>query len=299
MFIHMVKSISFMYGGINLEDISSPHCFEIEKRLDEELDIPVFHDDQWGTAIITLAAIKNYCYLSQKNIADLKCVINGAGAAGLRIADMLKASGLKNCIICDSKGTLRSSREDLNPYKRLHATSTDKESLQDAMIGADLFIGVSVKNVVTEKMVLSMADFPAIFAMANPDPEIHPEIVTKCMRGKKHILATGRSDYPNQINNVLGFPYIFRGALDVRAKSITMNMKMKAAEALALLAREKEIPISVEKAYGRTFSFGEDYLIPTPFDPRIVHFVSKAVALAAIEDGVARKALPDRYKNRQ
>lgn len=282
------KNIACMYGGINLEDIAAPACFEIEKRLDAELDIPVFHDDQWGTAIITLAALRNYLILTGKKIQEIHVVINGAGAAGLRIAEMIKTDGVKHCLICDTKGVLSTSREDLNPYKKIHAAATSKITLEDAMKGADVFIGVSAANVLSEEMIVSMNDFPAIFAMANPEPEIQPHVVAKALFGKDYVMATGRSDFSNQINNVLGFPFIFRGALDVRATTISMNMKIAAADALARLAREKEIPDAVKKAYGKDFVFGKEYLIPTPFDPRIKAFESKAVALAAIEDGVAR-----------
>ncbi|MBU1084199.1 MAG: malic enzyme-like NAD(P)-binding protein [Candidatus Omnitrophota bacterium] len=292
-FIERTAAISCMYGGINLEDIAAPACFEIEDRLDAMLDIPVFHDDQWGTAIITVAALKNYCIISKKKAAELSVVINGAGAAGLRIADMIKALGVTDCVICDSKGVLSSGRKDLNPHKKRHAANTGKRTLSEAMKGADVFIGVSVADCVSPDMILSMGEYPAIFAMANPDPEIRPETVKAHMKDRKYIMATGRSDYPNQVNNVLGFPFIFRGALDVRASSITMGMKISAAEALADLAREGDVPESVKKAYNRDFEFGPDYLIPTPFDPRIKKWESLAVAKAAIEDGVAAiKKLP-------
>jgi len=295
-FIDAVMKISGMYGGINLEDIAAPACFEIEDRLDDMLDIPVFHDDQWGTAIITLAALKNYCLLSKKKMEEIKIVINGAGAAGLRIAEMTKLAGARDCVLCDSKGVVRTERKDLNKYKKKHAVDTSKSSLSDVFIGADVFIGVSVADCVTEEMVLSMAEYPAIFAMANPISEIAPEKVAKCMKGRKYIMATGRSDYPNQVNNVLGFPFIFRGALDVRARKITFGMKLAAAEALAELAREKEIPENVKKAYGRNFEFGPDYIIPTPFDPRIIKWESKRVAEAAIKDKVAEiTSLPAKY----
>ncbi|MFH1664960.1 MAG: malic enzyme-like NAD(P)-binding protein [Candidatus Omnitrophota bacterium] len=286
-FIDVTVKIAGMYGGINLEDIAAPACFEIEDRLDDLLDIPVFHDDQWGTAIIALAALKNYCILSGKKPKDLKVVINGAGAAGLRIAEMIKTEGVRNCVLCDSKGVVRSGRKDLNKYKKKHAVDTAKSALREVMAGADVFIGVSVADCLSTDMVASMAEYPAIFAMANPVPEIHPGAVAGCMKGRKYIIATGRSDYPNQVNNVLGFPFIFRGALDVRARKITMGMKVAAAEALAALAREVKIPEKVKKAYGRDFEFGEGYIIPTPFDPRIKAWESRAVAEAAIRDGVA------------
>ncbi|MBD3425919.1 MAG: malate dehydrogenase [Candidatus Omnitrophica bacterium] len=286
-FVEATVNVSGMYGGINLEDIAAPACFEIEDRLDQMLEIPVFHDDQWGTAIITLAAVKNYCILSGKSPRDLKVVVNGAGAAGLRIAEMIKAEGVTDCILCDSKGTLNMSRTDLNKYKQVHAVDTDKRTLEDAIKGSDVFIGVSVAGCLNKEMVLSMADYPAIFAMANPVPEIMPDTVKECMQGREFVMATGRSDYPNQVNNVLGFPFIFRGALDVRASKITMGMKIAAAEALAALAREEFVPDVVKKAYNREFVFGTDYIIPTPFDPRIKRWESAAVARAAIEEGTA------------
>ena len=292
-FIDVVCKVSCMFGGINLEDIAAPACFEIEDRLDAMLDIPVFHDDQWGTAIITLAALKNYCVISGKKESEIKVVISGAGAAGLRIADMIKADGVKNCVICDSKGVLSEDRKDLNSFKMRHAVPPGAKDLSGAIKGADVFIGVSVAGCLTADMVCSMEENPAIFAMANPVPEILPEIVEECMKGRKYVMATGRSDYPNQINNVLGFPFIFRGALDVMASSITMGMKIAASRSLAELAREGSVPDSVKKAYGRDFTFGKDYLIPTPFDSRIRAWESRAVAAAAIKDGVARiKELP-------
>lgn len=294
--IQVIKSISASYGGINLEDIAAPACFEIEKRLDDELDIPVFHDDQWGTAIITLAALKNYLLVANKKLENLKIVINGAGAAGIRIADTFKTQNIGQIIMCDSKGTLHQERQDLNPYKKRHVINISERTLAEAIKGADVFIGVSKADVLTPEMVLSMNEYPAIFAMANPNPEIKPELVQATLRNRPYVIATGRSDYPNQVNNVLGFPYIFRGALDVRATTITMNMKLAAAEALARLAREKEVPEVVKKAYKREFAFGPDYLIPTPFDPRINVWESKAVAEAAIQDGVAKiTILPEKY----
>lgn len=298
-FLSAARAVAPMYGGINLEDIAAPACFEIERRLQEELDIPVFHDDQWGTAIIVLAAITNYLLISNKDKNNISIVINGAGAAGIRIADMLKTFGIKDITLCDSKGVIHSQRNDLdnNPLKKSHAIITKDRTLCEAMKNKDVFIGVSVANCLTEEMVLSMKEFPAIFALANPNPEIQPELVKRCMGKRKYILATGRSDYPNQINNVLGFPYIFRGALDVRATKITQNMKIAASEALAALAREKEngVPDIVKKAYNRHFEFGVDYIIPTPFDPRINLYESQAVAKAAIQDGVARiQTLPQK-----
>ena len=286
-FVETVIRISPMYGGINLEDIAAPECFYIEERLDAILDIPVFHDDQWGTAIITLAALKNYLIITEKKAKDIKIVINGAGAAGIRIADMIKSFGAENIMLCDSKGVINTKRNDLNKYKLKHAVNTPSTTLSDAMQKADVFIGVSKKDLLSEEMILSMNDYPAIFAMANPQPEIAPELVSKYLKGKKYIIATGRSDYPNQINNVLAFPFLFRGALDVQAKTITMNMKIAAANSLAAIAREHEICSKVKKIYKRDFKFGPDYLIPTPFDSRIKKKVSKAVAQAAIDDNVA------------
>ena len=297
-FITAAKSVASMYGGINLEDIAAPACFEIENRLSNELDIPVFHDDQWGTAIIVLAAIKNYLIVSNKTKENISIAINGAGAAGLRITDMLKAFGIKNIVLCDSKGVIHTKREDLgsNPLKQTHAAQTNDRTLKEAIKNKDVFIGVSVADCVNEEMVLSMNTFPAIFALANPNPEITPDKVKKCMAGKKYVMATGRSDYPNQINNVLGFPYIFRGALDVRATKITTNMKIAASDALASLARNREIPDLVKKAYNREFEFGMEYIIPTAFDPRLNLYESKAVAEAAIKDGVAKiTKLPEKY----
>ncbi|MFH1799150.1 MAG: malic enzyme-like NAD(P)-binding protein [Candidatus Omnitrophota bacterium] len=279
-FIETVVRIAPMYGGINLEDIAAPECFEIEDQLDKILDIPVFHDDQWGTAIITLAALTNYCVIAGKKPKDLYVVINGAGAAGLRIAEMIKEEGVRNCVMCDSKGVIHTERKDLNKYKKVYAVETSKRTLLDAAKGADVLIGVSKAGCVTGEMVSSMVEYPAIFAMANPVPEIQPEDVAKYMKGRKYVMATGRSDYANQVNNVLGFPFIFRGALDAGAKSITMDMKRAAARALADLAREGNIPEEVKKAYGRDFEFGADYLIPTPFDPRIWAWEAKAVAKA-------------------
>ncbi len=287
LFISTVKAISCMYGGINLEDIAAPRCFEIEDRLAKELDIPVFHDDQWGTAVIVLAALENYALVAKKAPTSLKIIVNGAGAAGLRITQMIKEKGMADVTVCDKKGVLSHHQNDMDKYKMAHVRTTENKTLADAMRGADVFIGVSGPNCVSAEMVLSMNSFPAIFAMANPDPEIRPQIVQEALKGKPFVLATGRSDYPNQINNVLGFPYIFRGALDARATSITMNMKLAASAALAELARKLPVPKEVEKAYGRSFEFGANYLVPTPFDPRLNVVVSKAVFDAAIKDGVS------------
>ena len=287
--IAAVKAIAPQYGGINLEDIAAPACFEIENRLDAELDIPVFHDDQWGTAVISLAGVMNYAALKGKELADLKIVMNGAGAAGIRICEMCKAAGVKNVTMCDSKGVISSDRADLNPYKRVHAIAPGPKTLKEALVGADVFIGVSAANVLAGEDVKKMADFPAIFAMANPDPEIRPEEVAQAFGDKPYVMVTGRSDYPNQINNVLGFPYLFRGALDVQATTINKEMKVAAAHALAQLA-QKPVPEEVKALYpGENLEFGKDYIIPKPFDRRLFVAVSYAVAEAAVKSGVARK----------
>jgi malate dehydrogenase (oxaloacetate-decarboxylating)(NADP+) len=304
--IDAVMAVAPMYGGINLEDIAAPACFEIEDTLDKALDIPVFHDDQWGTAVITLAGVTNYCRLSDRTPQELKVVVNGAGAAGIRITEMLKAAGVKDVILCDSKGVVRGDRKDLNPKKAEHAVETTMKTLGEALKGANVLIGVSVADCITADDVLAMADYPAIFAMANPDPEIKPEVVAKAMGSRKYIMATGRSDYPNQINNVLGFPFIFRGALDVGAKTINIQMKLAAAEALAAVAREP-VPDEVQKIYTKEkWEFGNKYIIPKPFDTRLFVEVSYAVAEAAVKSRVAprtatigyRKALEKRNKTR-
>ena len=286
--IDAVMAIAPMYGGINLEDIAAPACFEIEDTLDAMLDIPVFHDDQWGTAVITLAATLNYCLLSERRLDDLKIVINGAGAAGMRICEMLKAAGARTVILCDTKGVIRIDRADLSGKKKDHAVRTTDSTLAEAMKGAHVFVGVSVANCVKPEQVLSMASYPAIFAMANPDPEIRPEEVAATLGGKPFIMATGRSDYPNQINNVLGFPFIFRGALDVRARTISLPMKVAAATALAGLARQP-VPADVSRLYGVDLSFGPGYIIPKPFDRRLFVEVPVAVAQAAVDSGAAPK----------
>ena len=287
--IEAVKAIAPQYGGINLEDIASPACFEIEDTLDRELDIPVFHDDQWGTAVISLSGVMNYAHLAGKELSALKVVMNGAGAAGIRICDMLKAAGVKDVTMCDTKGTIRVSRTDLNPFKARHAVETEAMTLKEALVGADVFIGVSAANVLTGEDVKTMGEFPAIFAMANPDPEIAPDEVAKALAGRRYVMVTGRSDYPNQINNVLGFPYLFRGALDVRATTINKEMKVAAANALAMLAR-KEVPAEVAAIYpNEKLEFGPGYIIPKPFDRRLFVEVSYAVAEAAVKTGVARR----------
>jgi malate dehydrogenase (oxaloacetate-decarboxylating)(NADP+) len=251
------------------------------------VDCPVFHDDQWGTAIITLAALKNYALLTKKSMEDLSVVINGAGAAGIRIAETIKNEGVKSLLLLDSRGIIHDGREDLNPHKKAFAVKTSKRTLAEAIEKADVFIGVSVPGLVKGEMVLTMRDYPGIFAMANPEPEITPEEVKNAMGNRAYIMATGRSDYPNQINNVLGFPYIFRGALDVQAKHISMSMKKAAAEALAIVARQ-DSPNYLKDAYpGDNLSFGPSYIIPKPFDRRLLVEVSYAVAEAACQEGNA------------
>ena len=286
--IDAVAAIAPMYGGINLEDIAAPACFEIEDRLDEMLDIPVFHDDQWGTAVITLAGVKNYCRLCERDMGELKVVINGAGAAGIRIAEMLKASGVTNVILCDSRGVVSTSRTNLNAKKREHAVESTDTTLGEALRGAHVFVGVSVAACVKPDEVLAMASYPAIFAMSNPVPEIRPELVEKTMGDRPYVMATGRSDYPNQINNVLGFPFLFRGALEVDATTINMPMKMAAADALARVAREP-ITEEVQSFYpSEQLELGPAYVIPKPFDSRLFVEVSTAVAESALESGVAQ-----------
>ena len=286
--IAAVKAIAPQYGGVNLEDIAAPACFEIEDRLDAELDIPVFHDDQWGTAVISLSGVMNYARLAGRELADLKVVMNGAGAAGIRICEMCKAAGVKDVTMCDTKGTIRTDRTDLNPFKARHAVDTPARTLREALVGADVFIGVSAANVLTGEDVKTMSEFPAIFAMANPDPEIVPDEVARALAGRRYVMVTGRSDYPNQINNVLGFPYLFRGALDVRATTINKEMKVAAANALAALARQP-VPDEVKAIYpNETLEFGTGYIIPKPFDRRLFVEVSHAVAAAAVATGVAR-----------
>jgi malate dehydrogenase (oxaloacetate-decarboxylating)(NADP+) len=291
--INCVKLLGKGWGGINLEDIKAPECFIIEQRLRELMDIPVFHDDQHGTAIIAAAGLLNALHLTGREIKDTKLVCNGAGAAGIACLELLKAIGFRpeNLILCDTKGVIYQGRkEGMNQWKSAHAVKTSARTLADAFKGADVAFGLSVKDAFTPDMVKSMAAKPIIFAMANPDPEITPEEVTKVRDDA--IMATGRSDYPNQINNVLGFPYIFRGALDVRASAINMEMKIAAAHALAELARE-DVPDEVAAAYGARPKFGPDYIIPVPFDPRLISFVPPAVAKAAMDTGVARKPVVD------
>jgi len=292
-FINAVKLMGPTFGGINLEDIKAPECFIIEQRLKEEMDIPVFHDDQHGTAVICAAGLLNALHLSGKKIEDVRIVLNGAGAAGIACLELLKAMGARhnNCIMCDTKGVIYQGRtEGMNQWKSAHAASTEARSLADAMKGADVFLGVSVKGAVTAEMVASMAPDPVIFAMANPDPEITPE-EAHAVRADA-IVATGRSDYPNQVNNVLGFPYLFRGALDINARAINDEMKIACAHALANLARE-DVPDEVALAYGKNLTFGRDYIIPTPFDPRLIHTIPPAVARAGMHTGVARRPIID------
>lgn len=286
--IDAVLAIAPLYGGINLEDIASPACFEIEDRLDAMLDIPVFHDDQWGTAVITLAGLMNAAQIKGTELKKMRVVVNGAGAAGIRIADMCKAAGVEDLTMCDSKGVIKSSRAGLGGHKRRHAVDDGPDTLKEAVRGADVFIGVSAPGVLSGEDVLKMAENPAIFAMANPDPEISPAEVKAAMGDKPYIMATGRSDYPNQINNVLGFPYLFRGALDAGARSINTEMKVAAAEALALLAREP-VTDEVKSVAGRDdLSFGPGYIIPNPFDKRLAKRVPALVAEAARKSGVAK-----------
>lgn len=292
-FINAVKLMGPTFGGINLEDIKAPECFIIEQRLKEEMDIPVFHDDQHGTAVICAAGLINALHLSGKKIENVKIVLNGAGAAGIACLELLKAMGARhqNCIMCDTKGVIYQGRtEGMNQWKSGHAVQTEARSLEDAMKGADVFLGVSVKGAVTDQMVASMADDPVIFAMANPDPEITPE-EAHAVRADA-IVATGRSDYPNQVNNVLGFPYLFRGALDINARAINDEMKIACAHALAALARE-DVPDEVALAYGKNLAFGRDYIIPTPFDPRLIHRIPPAVAKAGMDTGAARRPIID------
>jgi|TARA_B110000971_G_scaffold139258_1_gene142399 malate dehydrogenase (oxaloacetate-decarboxylating)(NADP+) len=292
-FINAVKLMGPTFGGINLEDIKAPECFIIEQALKEVMDIPVFHDDQHGTAVICAAGLINALHLSGKLIQDVKIVLNGAGAAGIACIELLKSMGAKhnNCVVCDTKGIIYQGRtEGMNQWKSAHAITTPLRTLDEAMVGADVFLGVSVRGAVTSEMVVSMAPNPVIFAMANPDPEITPEEAHEVRPDA--IVATGRSDYPNQVNNVLGFPYLFRGALDIHARAINDEMKIACARALAELARE-EVPDEVALAYGTKLSFGRDYIIPTPFDPRLIYRIPPAVARAGMDTGVARRPIVD------
>jgi malate dehydrogenase (oxaloacetate-decarboxylating)(NADP+) len=291
--IKSIKSIANSFGGINLEDIAAPDCFIIEKKLKEILDIPVFHDDQHGTAIITTAALINALDISKKTIKKIKVVVNGAGASAIACTNLLKKTGIpnKNITMLDSKGVLYKGRDNLNQWKSEHAIETKDRTLDDAIKNADVFLGLSSKSILSKKMVKKMAKNPIIFACANPDPEITPEEVEEVRDDA--IVATGRSDYPNQVNNLIGFPYIFRGALDVRAKTINEDMKIAAAKAIAELARE-DVPDEVVAAMGgERPKYGREYIIPSTFDPRLICEIPTAVAKAAIKSGVARKKIND------
>jgi malate dehydrogenase (oxaloacetate-decarboxylating)(NADP+) len=298
-FIDAVELLEPSFGGINLEDIAAPDCFIIEQTLRERMNIPVFHDDQHGTAIITAAGLINACLLTDRKLSDVNVVVNGAGAAAIACTELVKAMGVRgdHVIMCDRKGVIYKGRTDLDQWKSAHAVETDRRTLAEAIKGADVFLGLSAANVLSKDMVKSMAKEPIIFAMANPDPEIWPPDATEVRPDA--IIATGRSDFPNQVNNVLGFPFIFRGALDVRATAINEAMKIAAAEALAELAREP-VPEEVAAAYGgRSQSFGRDYIIPAPFDPRLMEVVASAVAEAAVQSGVAQKPIANMEAYRQ
>ena len=298
-FIDAVALLEPSFGGINLEDIAAPNCFIIEQTLKERMNIPVFHDDQHGTAIITAAGLINACHLTGRKLAEIKVVVNGAGAAAIACTELIKAMGVHggNVTMCDRKGVIYKGRTDLDQWKSAHAVDTQARTLADALEGADVFLGLSAANVLSPEMVKTMAKEPIIFAMANPDPEIAPPLAKEARPDA--IIATGRSDYPNQVNNVLGFPFIFRGALDVRATAINDQMKIAAAEALAELAREP-VPEEVAAAYGgRSQSFGRDYIIPAPFDPRLMEVVASAVAEAAVRTGVAQRPIDDMEAYRQ
>tara|TARA_Y100001970_G_scaffold292179_1_gene432324 strand:- start:2651 stop:4933 length:2283 start_codon:yes stop_codon:yes gene_type:complete len=297
--IDTIKNIAGTFGGINLEDIAAPDCFIIEQKLKEVLNIPIFHDDQHGTAIITTAALINALDVSKKKIDKVKIVVNGAGASAQACTNLFKSSGVKteNIVMCDSKGVIYKGRDNVDQFKSAFAVNTKLRTLKEAMKGADVFLGLSAKDVVTKDMVKSMAKNPIIFACANPDPEIKPELIFETRSDA--IVATGRSDYPNQVNNLIGFPYIFRGALDVRAKEINEEMKVAAAKAIALLARE-DVPDEVVSAYGGDRpKYGKDYIIPSTFDPRLISIIPSAVAMAAMKSGVARKIINDidKYKD--
>ena len=293
--VEIVKAISPTFGGINLEDIKAPECFRIEDRLKAECDIPIMHDDQHGTAIISGAALINALEIQGKKIGDIKLVVNGAGAAAFRCTSLYVKLGVKkdNIIMCDSKGVIRKDRDSLTPQKAEFATSQDVHTLAEAIKGADVFLGLSVADVLTPEMVLSMADKPVIFALANPNPEIDYNLAKQTRDDL--IICTGRSDNPNQVNNVLGFPYIFRGALDCRATDINEEMKIAAVYAIADLAKQP-VPESVKEAYkgtNETFTFGRDYILPKAFDPRLLYKISPAVAKAAMESGVAQSPISD------
>src|SRR5205814_5317190 len=298
-FIDAIELLEPSFGGINLEDIAAPDCFVIEQTLKERMNIPVFHDDQHGTAISTAAGLINACDITGRKLADIRVVVNGAWAAAIACTELVKAMGVRgdHVTMCDRKGVIHKGRTDLDQWKSAHAVETDARTLADACVGADVFLGLSAAGALKPEMVSTMANEPIIFAMANPDPEILPEDARKAKPDA--IIATGRSDYPNQVNNVLGFPFIFRGALDVRATAINDEMKIAAAEALAELAREP-VPEEVAAAYGgKAHSFGRDYIIPAPFDPRLMELVASAVADAAMRTGVAQKPIADMEAYRQ
>ncbi len=291
--VEIVKSLTPTFGGINLEDIKAPESFRIEKRLKEECDIPIMHDDQHGTAIISGAALLNALEIQGKKINEIKLVVNGAGAAAISCTSLYLKLGVNpdNVIMCDSKGVLRKDRTDLNEQKRAFATDRDVHTLAEAIVGADVFLGLSVADVMTVDMLMSMAPNPVVFALANPNPEINYELAVAAR--KDLIIATGRSDYPNQVNNVLGFPYIFRGALDCHATAINEEMKLSATYAIAALTKEP-VPESVLKIYGlKELKLGKDYILPKPFDPRLLYCVAPAVAKGAIESGVAQTPITD------
>ncbi len=291
-FIDAVELMEPTFGGINLEDIKAPECFIIEQALRERMNIPVFHDDQHGTAIITAAGLINACLLTGRKLSEVKIVVNGAGAAAIACTELVKAMGVRgdNVILCDRKGVIYQGREGVDQWKSAHAAITETRTLTEALVGADVFLGLSAAGSLTPEMVKDMAPAPIIFAMANPEPEIRPELAMAARPDA--IVATGRSDYPNQVNNVLGFPFIFRGALDVRATGINDAMKIAAANAIAELARER-VPEEVAAAYGVSHSFGPAYIIPAPFDPRLMEVVPVAVAKAAMASGVATKPILD------
>ena len=297
-FINCVELLEPSFGGINLEDIKAPECFIIEQTLRERMNIPVFHDDQHGTAIICAAGLINACLLTKRNLRDIKVVVNGAGAAAIACTELIKAMGVShdNVLICDRTGVIYQGREDVNQWQSAHAAATDRLTLTEALHGADVFLGLSAAGALKPEMVKDMAPAPIIFAMANPEPEIRPELA-KAARPDA-IVATGRSDYPNQVNNVIGFPFIFRGALDVRASAINDDMKIAAANAIAELARQR-VPEEVALAYGMQHSFGPEYIIPAPFDPRLMELVPSAVAKAAMDSGVATRPILDMeaYRN--
>ncbi len=296
----LIEAIAMMepsFGGINLEDIKAPECFIIEQALRERMKIPVMHDDQHGTAIIAAAGLVNACKITGRRLEDIRVVVNGAGASALACTALIKSMGVRhdNVTVCDTKGVIWRGRDNVDQFKSAHAIETDKRTLTEALVGADVFLGLSAKGALTQDMVKAMADHPIIFAMANPDPEITPPDAHAVRPDA--IVATGRSDYPNQVNNVLGFPFIFRGALDVRATAINEEMKIAAAHAIAELARE-QVPEEVAAAYGKNHQFGRDYIIPAPFDPRLMEVVSSAVAKAAMDSGVAQKPIEDFDKYR-